>query len=78
MRRTTYNKLVRDRIPEIIRSKGAVPHIRALSPKEYRTALLKKLREEAAELAATGPEKQLDELVDVLEVGGLEGAGRRA
>jgi hypothetical protein len=45
-------KLVRDKIPDMIRASGRTPHVRTLSTAEYRTALLDKLCEEVAELSA--------------------------
>jgi len=67
---TTYNKLVRDRIPEIIKNDGQIPKTRIMDDKEYRSELLKKIVEEAQEVAATeGNKKELiKELGDVLEV----------
>lgn len=60
-----YNKLVRDRIPEIIRSKGGTCETRILSDEEYVQKLDQKLGEELAEyLASHDPE----ELADLLEV----------
>jgi len=60
-----YNKLVRDRIPEIIRAKGGACKTRILSDEEYKDALDKKLGEELAEyLDSHDPE----ELADLLEV----------
>lgn len=61
----TYRKVVRDRIPELIRSSGGVPRTRRLTPEEFAAALGRKLVEEAREFAAApSPE----ELADVLEV----------
>ena len=60
-----YNKLVRDKIPELIRSQGELPHVRILSDAEYSDALAQKLNEETAEFQK---EKNLEELADVLEV----------
>ena len=60
-----YNKLVRDRIPEIIQSKGGICTTRILSDDEYVDALDRKLGEELAEyLGSHDPE----ELADLLEV----------
>ena len=61
----TYNKLVRDNIPEIIRSQGQTPHIRTLSDGEFRMALEQKLDEETDEFHKV---KNLEELADILEV----------
>lgn len=60
-----YNKLVRDRIPEIIAAQGEKPMIRVMDDKEYRISLEKKLDEEVAEYHAS---KELEELADILEV----------
>lgn len=61
----TYHKLVRDKIPEIIKNQGETPHIRILSPEEYTCALEQKLDEETKEFHK---EKNLEELADILEV----------
>lgn len=60
-----HNKLVRDRIPEIIERSGKTPHCRTLSHDEYLTELDRKLNEECAEYQA---DKSLEELADMLEV----------
>lgn len=63
-----YNKLVRDRIPEIIKANGEVPVTRILDDKEYKEELEKKLYEEYQEvLGATGKDR-VEELADMLEV----------
>jgi predicted house-cleaning noncanonical NTP pyrophosphatase (MazG superfamily) len=62
-------KLVRDRIPDIIRASGRTPRVMTMRPDAYRRALLDKLREEVAELAAAPTtEELLEEVADVLEV----------
>ena len=64
-----YNKLVRDNIPDIIRSNGERPVTRKLSVTEYKKELLKKLQEEAKEVAhAKGKQEVTKELSDVQEV----------
>lgn len=64
-----YNKLVRDNIPDIIRANGEVPITRHLRTSEYKKELLKKLVEEAQEVAsAKGKESLVKELADVQEV----------
>lgn len=60
-----YNKLVRDRIPEIIEKKGGSCRTRILSDEEYVTALDIKLGEELAEYLAA---HDAEELADLLEV----------
>ncbi|MFJ9434735.1 hypothetical protein ACIRQY_34500 [Streptomyces sp. NPDC101490] len=63
------SKLVRDRIPEIIRKRGAIPDYYIASSAEYRTRLEEKLAEEVAEfLSADGQPAAEEELADVLEV----------
>lgn len=62
---THYNKLVRDRIPDLIRSGGEVPHIRILDDEEYTLRLSRKLDEEVAEFHR---DQNPEELADILEV----------
>jgi predicted house-cleaning noncanonical NTP pyrophosphatase (MazG superfamily) len=62
---TVYNKLVRDKIPEIIRQQGAEPLIRTLEDEEYTDWLECKLDEEVAEYHR---DKNVEELADILEV----------
>lgn len=61
----TRNKLVRDKIPDIIESAGkqAVTHV--LTDEEYLAELDRKLTEECAEYQM---DKSLEEMADVLEV----------
>jgi predicted house-cleaning noncanonical NTP pyrophosphatase (MazG superfamily) len=63
-----YNKLVRDRIPEIIRQNGIECEIAVLSDAEYRQALRQKLMEESAEAAEAEGENLVAELADLYEV----------
>ena len=64
----SHNKLVRDRIPEIIRSAGQQPVTRVLDQGDYQVALLEKLAEEAREARQAPAEELPAELADVLEV----------
>lgn len=64
-RGTPMGKLVRDRIPEIIKNAGKKPIIEILSQEEYLKELDKKLNEEVAEYQA---DKSIEEMADVLEV----------
>ncbi|MFD6076898.1 nucleoside triphosphate pyrophosphohydrolase [Streptomyces hydrogenans] len=61
-------KLVRDRIPQIIRNEGAEPVTYIAGPEEYRARLLEKLREEVAELLDADEAAAPGELADVAEV----------
>lgn len=60
-----YRKLVRDKIPEIIMSKGDSVITRTLSDKEFSESLRKKLCEEVNEFLADGT---VEELADIYEV----------
>ena len=60
-----FNKLVRDKIPEIIKSQGEEAIIRVLEVNEYIQYLEKKLDEEVAEYDES---KDIEELADILEV----------
>lgn len=61
-------KLVRDRIPEIIRQNGLAPEVYQASDEEYRRRLRAKLSEEVEEFLQADEASALDELADVLEV----------
>jgi predicted house-cleaning noncanonical NTP pyrophosphatase (MazG superfamily) len=66
--RKFYNKLVRDRIPEIIAADGRQCSTEVMSEDEYRRALLAKLVEEARESAEAEPGDLVKELADLYEV----------
>ena len=65
MGKKIYNKLVRDRIPEIIEASGKTCETEILSDEEYLKMLDMKLDEELAEY---NQEKNIEELADLLEV----------
>ena len=60
-----YNKLVRDRIPDIIRADGHIPQCETLDTARYLDALEQKLLEEAAEYRQT---PCMEEMADLMEV----------
>lgn len=65
MSKAVYNKLVRDRISEIIRSNGQTCVCEVLPDGEYLQKLDEKLNEECGEYQES---KSIDELADILEV----------
>lgn len=62
---TSYNKLVRDNIPDLLDQKGISYEKRIAGFEEYREELIKKLLEEAKEFSEAGDP---EELADVIEV----------
>ena len=66
---TIYNKLVRDKIPDIIEQSGKKANYHSLDYKEFQHALKVKLVEEANELLnAKTPKEELEELADIYEI----------
>lgn len=64
-----YNKLIRDKIPEIIIADGKKPKVYTLNQKQYISELSKKVIEEAKELQfAKSKEDILNELSDLQEL----------
>ncbi|MFH1207816.1 MAG: nucleoside triphosphate pyrophosphohydrolase [Patescibacteria group bacterium] len=69
MKKIYYHKLVRDRIPHIISTKGAQFFVKKLSLRQFETELYKKVGEEASGLLATKNRQELtSELADIYEV----------
>ena len=62
----TYNKLVRDKIPEIIESNNETCKTRILDNAEYLQELNKKLKEEMTEYLESGDIEELADLEEVL------------
>lgn len=65
MKEIIYDKLVRDKIPEIIEKSGKQCKIEILSDEKYFEMIDKKLDEELAEYHN---DKNIEELADLLEV----------
>jgi predicted house-cleaning noncanonical NTP pyrophosphatase (MazG superfamily) len=61
----TYNKLIRDKIPEIIKESGKIAIVETVNQEDYMTLLVRKLFEEAGEFSK---ERDIKELADILEV----------
>ncbi len=60
-----YNKLVRDNIPEIIKSNNEICEISILNDEDYKFELNKKLQEEMKEYLES---QDIEELADLQEV----------
>lgn len=71
-----YNKLVRDKIPEIIKKDGWMPKVKTLRKTEFFTAVRKKVLEEAKELIRakdkTGIVNEMLDIQELLDVIALE------
>ena len=65
MKKITYHKLVRDRIPEIIEQDGKTCTCSVLDDEDYLKLLDEKLNEELAEYQKS---KSMEELADLMEV----------
>lgn len=73
MSKTVFNKLVRDRIPEIVRNNGETANFRVLSERlAFLSALLAKILEESEEVRVAveseDPAEIAKEIADVREV----------
>ena len=62
-----YNKLVRDKIPEILDMKGISYEKRIASDEEYKTELIKKLIEESKEFSEAGDPEELADVIEVVK-----------
>ncbi|MEH7068545.1 nucleoside triphosphate pyrophosphohydrolase [Priestia megaterium] len=66
---TIYNKLIRDRIPEIIQESEGECVVEVLTEQDYLKELQRKSQEELNEyLAASNSNESIEELADLLEV----------
>ena len=62
---TKYNKVIRDKIPEIIEDSGKKGIVTQLTDKEFLPELEKKLKEEIQEYLSS---RDIEELADVIEI----------
>ena len=73
-----YNKLVRDKLPEVIAATGKPYTSHVATDVEYQEKLRQKLREELAEYLASGEAADLADILEVIyalaELGGLDRA----
>lgn len=64
-----YNKLVRDKIPNIIEQNGETCHFKTLNQVTFTIELQRKLKEEVNEyLESKNGREAMEELADILEV----------
>ena len=64
-----FNKLVRDKIPELIASKGGKPEYEIMNDENYISKLREKLLEESNEVVTAKTKDDItEELADLLEV----------
>lgn len=61
-----YNKLVRDKIPEIIEASGKKVRIRIADDAEYLALLCRKLSEEVNEFLENNDPKELADIIEVI------------
>lgn len=64
---TVYNKLVRDRIPDIIRAQGKEPWVHTASDVEQKEKLLDKCIEELGEFRARPSEEEMADIMEVID-----------
>lgn len=68
MKKITYNKLIRDMIPEVVSRSGGEYKTRILNKREFERELKKKLIEESKELGRASKKELINELADILEL----------
>lgn len=67
--RFKFDKIIRDKLPDIMRLKGKEAHLQAVDYEEYIQRLKEKLSEETSELIEARDKKEVEaELADILEV----------
>ncbi|MFX1602771.1 MAG: hypothetical protein ACFFCK_04745 [Promethearchaeota archaeon] len=60
-------KLVRDRIPEIIRKRGEVPRVRVAEEHEVDVLIRRKVVEESQELLQSSNDEEIADILEALE-----------
>lgn len=68
MKTIKYNKLIRDKIPEIMDKAGKEYTVSVLNDEDYIEKLKTKLQEEAEEVCEASKDEIIGELADVMEV----------
>tara|TARA_Y100000310_G_scaffold27990_1_gene26616 strand:- start:8300 stop:8617 length:318 start_codon:yes stop_codon:yes gene_type:complete len=62
-----YNKLIRDKIPDIIKDNGEIPITHIASDEEYWIKLKEKLKEEVDEFLKDNNEEELSDILEVID-----------
>lgn len=62
-----YKKLVRDKIPDIIRKDGKIPVFHRASEMEYSEKLKEKLQEEVSEFIKSENEEELADILEMID-----------
>jgi predicted house-cleaning noncanonical NTP pyrophosphatase (MazG superfamily) len=69
MKKFKFQKLVRDKIVPLIKSNGSIPKYRKLTKKQFRQALIAKLKEEVDEIPGNPDKKVMaEEIADIKQV----------
>ena len=68
MTKKHYNKLIRDRIPEIIQADGREFETEIMSESDYKQALRDKILEEGQEVVTASEDELVKEIADLYEV----------
>lgn len=67
MEEKVYNKLVRDKIPQVIKQDNKVPFTHVVTEEEVKPLLFHKLIEELEEFKATPNEEELADILEVID-----------
>jgi predicted house-cleaning noncanonical NTP pyrophosphatase (MazG superfamily) len=67
MKEKIYNKLVRDKIPQIIKQADKKAFFSVVTTEEFKTLLLDKLIEELAEFKDTPNEEEFADILEVID-----------